>query len=79
MPTIIVTTHAELDAALKAHAQLHTCPTPRMARDHYRAATRYLEVSVPLADLRPIDDTKAKSPTVTVVREVTIDGDEVTA
>ncbi|ROR94028.1 hypothetical protein EDD28_2443 [Salana multivorans] len=58
---------------------LHACPTPVMARDHYMDATRFLEVTVPVADLRPIDDTKCKAPRVTVLREVTLDGDPIEA
>ena len=49
---------------------LHICPTARQARDHYSDATRYLEVTAPLASLRPIDATKCKAPTVHVLREV---------
>ena len=49
---------------------LHVCPTAWQARDHYSDATRYLEVTAPLASLRPIDATKCKAPTVHVLREV---------
>ena len=49
---------------------LHICPTAWQARDHYSDATRYLEVTAPLASLRPIDATKCKAPTVHVLREV---------
>ena len=49
---------------------LHVCPTAWLARDHYAEATRYLEVTAPLASLRPIDATKCKAPTVHVLREV---------
>ena len=49
---------------------LHVCPTARQALDHYAEATRYLEVTAPLASLRPIDATKCKAPTVHVLREV---------
>ena len=51
---------------------LHVCPTAWQARDHYSDATRYLEVTAPLASLRPIDATKCKAPTVHVLREVDI-------
>ena len=56
---------------------LHTCPTPGQAKAHYTGATRFLEVSVPLAELRPIDTTKAKSRQVTVLREVDLLGDPI--
>ena len=49
---------------------LHACPTAWQARDHYSAATRYLEVTAPLDSIRPIDATKCKAPTVHVLREV---------
>ena len=49
---------------------LHICPTAWQALDHYAEATRYLEVTAPLASLRPIDATKCKAPTVHVLREV---------
>ncbi|WP_281859088.1 DUF7666 domain-containing protein [Salana multivorans] len=58
---------------------LHVCPTPVMARDHYLAATRFLEITVSVNDLRPIDSTKCKAPAVTVLREVTLDGDPIEA
>ena len=51
---------------------LHACPTAWLAKDHYRKATRFLEVTVPVADLRPIDSTKAKARTVHVLREVNL-------
>ena len=49
---------------------LHVYPTAWLAKDHYREATRFLEVTVPVADLRPIYPTKAKARTVHVLREV---------
>jgi len=49
---------------------LHACPRPSQARDHYPDATRYLEVTCPVDQLRPIDDTKAKAPRLHVLREV---------
>ena len=55
-------------------AGLHACPTPGMALDHYRQATRFLEVTAPMSHLRPIDSTKAKAPTVHVLREVDLMG-----
>jgi hypothetical protein len=57
---------------------LHLCPTPHQAKAHYSGATRFLEITVPLDTLRPIDKTKAKAPTVTVLREVDLAGDPVT-
>jgi len=58
---------------------LHTCPTPRQALDHMWSAKRYLEVVVPVADLVPIDESKCKSQSVRVLREVTVDGTPVVA
>ncbi len=58
---------------------LHACPTPRMARDHFSGASRFLEVVVPVAELVPIDETKCKSRSVYVVCEVTVDGERVSA
>ncbi|MDA8440460.1 MAG: hypothetical protein M0Z51_16600, partial [Propionibacterium sp.] len=56
---------------------LHTCPTTFQARSHYTSAARFLEVTVPVTDLRPIDPTKAKSRQVTVLREVDEFGDPI--
>ena len=53
---------------------LHVCPRPAQARDHYHEATRYLEVAVPVDQLRPIDGSKANAPEVYVVREVGLSG-----
>ena len=53
---------------------LHISPRPVQARSYDPDATRFLEVVVPLADLRPIDATKAKVPAVRVLREVDIHG-----
>ena len=53
---------------------LHISPRPVQARSYNPDATRFLEVVVPLADLRPIDATKAKVPAVRVLREVDIHG-----
>ncbi|ROR95491.1 hypothetical protein EDD28_0044 [Salana multivorans] len=56
---------------------LHVSPTPRHARDHYWEAERFLEVVVPLADIRPIDETKIKAESLTILREVDIDGNPI--
>ena len=53
---------------------LHVCPTAFQARDHYREATRFLEVVAPVESLRPIDASKAKVERLTVLREVTVEG-----
>jgi hypothetical protein len=60
---------------------LHTSPHPHQALVYYPEATRMLEVTVPLSDLRPIPGgtAKAKARTVHVVREVTLDGAELPA
>jgi hypothetical protein len=54
---------------------LHASPRPRLALGYYPDAARMLEVTVPLADLIPLGDDKAKARTVHVVREVTLTGD----
>ena len=55
---------------------LHASPHPHQALHYYPGAERMLEVTVPLADLRPIPGrvAKAKARMVTVVREVALDG-----
>ena len=60
-------------------AGLHACPTAWLAKDHCRKATRFLEVTVPVGDLRPIGDTKAKARTVHVLREVDLNMKQVEA
>jgi hypothetical protein len=49
---------------------LHVSPSVTQAFDHYRQAARFLEVSVKLADIHPIDGWKCKVPALRVVREV---------
>jgi hypothetical protein len=49
---------------------LHVSPSATQAFDHYRQATRFLEVSVKLTDIHPIDGSKCKVPALKVVREV---------
>ncbi|WP_276670247.1 hypothetical protein [Schaalia cardiffensis] len=56
---------------------LHASPTPFQAWQHFEEATRFLEVTCPVEDLRPIDDTKAKAPRFEVLREVDLHGNEV--
>ena len=56
---------------------LHVSPTPYQARSYATRATRMLLVRVPVATLRSIGLDKCKTPTLTVVREVTLDGDEI--
>ncbi|MFB9283122.1 DUF7666 domain-containing protein [Pseudoclavibacter helvolus] len=60
---------------------LHVSPTPGTAHSYFERATRFLEVKVPLAELRPILGRvpKAKFRTGVVLREVTRDGGEVKA
>ena len=55
---------------------LHASPHPHQSLHYYPGAERMLEVTVPLADLRPIPGgvAKAKARMVTVVREVALDG-----
>ncbi|HEY9417912.1 MAG TPA: hypothetical protein VIQ30_24395 [Pseudonocardia sp.] len=56
---------------------LHFSPSPGQAKDYDERATRFLECTVKLSDLRPLTDSgtaKAKAPRVSVVREVDIAG-----
>ena len=53
---------------------LHASPTPKMAREYFEEATRFFEVTCPVEDLRPIDNTKCKAPRLHVLREVNIYG-----
>ena len=53
---------------------IHLCPSPRHARNHFREATRFLEVTCTLEDFRCIDWSKGKAREAVVVREVDIDG-----
>ena len=54
---------------------LHFSPSPALARTYFTSATRFLQVSVLLADLCPIDASKAKARSCTVLREVDLWGD----
>ena len=53
---------------------LHFSPSPTEAKSYDREATRFLECTVALADMRPIPDgvAKIKAPSCRVVREVTL-------
>ena len=53
---------------------IHLCPSPRHARNHFREATRFIEVTCTLEDFRCIDWSKGKAREAVVVREVDIDG-----
>ena len=53
---------------------IHLCPSPRHARNHFRGATRFIEVTCTLEDFRCIDWSKGKAREAVVVREVDIDG-----
>jgi hypothetical protein len=53
---------------------IHACPRPRQAKDHFPAATRFLELTAPVESIRPLDWAKAKAPAVTVLREVDLSG-----
>ena len=53
---------------------IHLCPSPRHARNHFREATRFLEVTCTLEDFRCIDWSKGKAREAIVLREVDIDG-----
>jgi hypothetical protein len=56
---------------------LHFSPSPAQASDYDSQATRWLECTVALSDLRPLTDgdtAKAKAPRAVVVREVDIAG-----
>ena len=54
---------------------LHVSPRPWQALAYRTDATRMLEVTVPVVDIRPIGPDKIKARTVHVVREVTLDGE----
>ena len=56
---------------------LHASPTPKMAREYFKEAVRFFEVTCPVEDLRPIDNMKCKAPRLHVVREVDIDGNPI--
>ena len=53
---------------------IHLCPSPRHARNHFREATRFIEVTCTLEDFRCIDWSKGKARQAVVVQEVDIDG-----
>lgn len=55
---------------------LHFSPSPAQARDHFRAATRFLACDVLLSEVRCIDATKLKAPQAWVISEVDIHGHE---
>ena len=58
---------------------LHLYLTPRTSRDYYSAATRYVECLIDMSEAVVVDRDKVKARSVRVVREVTIDGEPVTA
>ena len=53
---------------------LHFSPHPWQASEYDSQATRFLEVRVPVAELRPLDPDKCKAPGCRVVREVNVHG-----
>jgi len=58
---------------------LHLCLTPRKSRGYYCMATRYVECLIDVTEAVVVDRDKVKARSVRVVREVTIDGEPVTA
>ena len=58
---------------------LHLCLTPRKSRGYYSGATRYVECLIDTSEAVVVGRDKVKARSVRVVREVTIDGDPVTA
>ncbi len=58
---------------------LHLCLTPRKSRGYYSMATRYVECLIDVTEAVVVDRDKVKARSVRVVREVTIDGEPVTA
>ena len=58
---------------------LHLCLTPRKSRGYYSGATRYVECLIDMTEAVVVDRDKVKARSVRVVREVTIDGEPVTA
>jgi hypothetical protein len=58
---------------------LHACARPIDAIAYNPDATRYVAVTALLSEIVVIDETKVKAPRLTVVGEVTIDGDPIPA
>ena len=58
---------------------LHLCLTPSKSRGYYSMATRYVECLIDVTEAVVVDRDKVKARSVRVVREVTIDGEPVTA
>jgi hypothetical protein len=67
------------DAKPECGGGLHLCLTPRKSRGYYSAATRYVECLIDMSEAVVVDRDKVKARSVRVVREVTIDGEPVTA
>ena len=58
---------------------LHLCLTPSKSRGYYSMATRYVECLIDVTEAVVVDRDKVKARSVRVIREVTIDGEPVTA
>jgi hypothetical protein len=67
------------DAKPERGGGLHLCLTPRKSRGYYSMATRYVECLIDMSEAVVVDRDKVKARSVRVVREVTIDGEPVTA
>ena len=67
------------DAKPECGGGLHLCLTPRKSRGYYSMATRYVECLIDVTEAVVVDRDKVKARSVRVVREVTIDGEPVTA
>ena len=67
------------DAKPECGGGLHLCLTPRKSRVYYSRATRYVECLIDVTEAVVVDRDKVKARSVRVVREVTIDGEPVTA
>jgi hypothetical protein len=72
-------TAEDWDAKPECGGGLHLCLTPRKSRGYYSAATRYVECLIDMSEAVVVDRDKVKARSVRVVREVTIDGEPVTA
>jgi hypothetical protein len=72
-------TAEDWDAKPECGGGLHLCLTPSKSRGYYSEATRYVECSIDMTEAVVVDRDKVKARSVRVVREVTIDGEPVTA
>ena len=72
-------TAEDWDAKPECGGGLHLCLTPSKSRGYYSEATRYVECLIDMSEAVVVYRDKVKARSVRVVREVTIDGEPVTA